>query len=195
MKSTTALLFIFLLFSFISFSQEKMKFPNMDFAQDSTSEKLDCRHTNFNIGSHSSGIGFGNSEYHNGIRFNYRDCDVMEVNGFNFTLWQGYERTLRNFSVNGVSFGTIPVAGTMNGITFGLAGAIAMRNMTGINFGGLGLVSPGGNITGINISGLGIVSPGGSITGVNFGGLALVSPGGDITGINFGGLAVISPGG
>ena len=195
MKSIYTILFLFLSFIFSALSQEKMKFPKIDLAQDSTAEKQECGHNHFNLGSHSSGISFGNSKYHNGIRFNYRDCDVKHVNGLNFTLWQGYEQTLKDFTINGISLGTIPVGGTMNGITFGFAGAIAMRNMTGINFGGLALVSPGGNITGINISGLGIVSPGGSITGINFGGLALVSPGGNITGLNFGGLAVVSAGG
>ena len=193
MKTITLLLFLFL--SIFTFPQEKIETIKITATNDTTAVGTECRHKHFTLGSHGSGIGFGNSEYHNGIRFNYRDCGVKEVNGINFTLWEGYQNTLHDFSMNGISIGTFPVAGSMNGITLGLAGAISMRDMTGVNIGGLALLSHKGTITGINVSSLAIVSVGGGITGFNFGGLALVSPGGDITGINFGGLAVVSPGG
>ena len=49
-----------------------------------------CNHSSFNLGAGNVGIGFGNSQYHSGIRFNISDCDVKNVNGINITFWRPY---------------------------------------------------------------------------------------------------------
>ncbi len=49
-------------------------------------ESTICSDWSIDIPSSTWGISFGNSTNFNGFRFNYRDCDVETVNGFNFTL-------------------------------------------------------------------------------------------------------------
>ena len=147
-----------------------------------------CSDWSIDIPASTWGISFGNSKNFNGFRFNYRDCNVETVNGFNFTLWEA--KSVINSEVNGISFGTVPHAASLNGLNIGL-GLISDEQMNGINLGILAGVS-NGNINGINFGGLALVSNG-SMKGINFGGLALVSDG-EIVGLNFGGLAQVANG-
>jgi hypothetical protein len=38
------------------------------------------------MGIGNSGLNVGNSPRHNGLRFNWRDSDVEEINGFHCTM-------------------------------------------------------------------------------------------------------------
>lgn len=173
--------------------------------QTNNDEYTTCSDFSLDIPSSYWGISFGNSKSFNGLRFNYRDCDVETINGLNFTLWES--KSIINSEVNGISFGVTPHASRLHGINiglgaivaeeemlglnFGLLSAVSNGSIYGINFGGLALVSEG-ELTGINLAGLALVS-GNSITGLNFGGLSLVANN-DISGINVGGLALVSDG-
>ncbi len=147
-----------------------------------------CSDWSIDIPASTWGISFGNSRNFNGFRFNYRDCNVETVNGFNFTLWEA--KYITDSEVNGISLGITPSAARLNGLNLGFA-IIAEEHMNGLNLGILAAVS-NGNILGLNVGGLALVSEG-NMTGINLGGLALVSNG-DIVGLNFGGLAQVANG-
>ena len=141
----------------------------------------------FNIGVGNSGLSFGNSPRHNGLRFNWRDSNLEEINGFNFTIWKPAEEL--SGTVNGLAFGIVgPAAVNINGVSFGGLAVLARDRLNGISIGGLAIVSQG-SVTGSNIGGLAIVSKG-SVTGLSIGGLAVVSEG-PMTGLNIGGLALV----
>ena len=176
----------------------------------------------FDIPSSRWGLSFGNSEKFNGLRINWRDKNVEQINGINITLWIADSN--RTATVNGLSLGLVmPEAAYLKGIqigglgvaakkgitgiTVGLLGAGSGGKITGLTFGGLGVgsggginglaigglgVGSGGNLRGVALGGLGIGS-GGQVTGVMLGGLG-VGAGGDVTGLLFGGLGVGSGG-
>jgi len=100
------------------------------------------------IGSKDIGICFGNSEKNSGMRFNFRDRNVYQINGINIT---------------GISKSRIT-----NGLTFGL-----IANYDSISNGILlnGLVGQSYKANGIIISGLGHVSS--ELNGIGIGGLAI----------------------
>ena len=139
------------------------------------------------------GISIGNSTNFTGLRMNFRDRGVDTINGVNLTLWKGYENEESTVTdneestVNGISFGPMASAGTLNGLNLGILGAGAERDMNGVSVGLLG-VGAGGDITGIAIGGLG-AGAGGSVEGVVIGGLG-AGAGGNIRGIALGGLGV-----
>ena len=167
-------------------------FSTSIFSQNIFSDKHDtteCSQKSFNIGSHNSGISFGNSPVWNGLRFNFSDCNIKEINGINITFWKP-ERNPSSV-IRGIALGLVPFAGTIKGISLGIVATIAEKKLTGINFGGLATVC-NGNIMGINFGGLATVAKG-DLTGINIGGLAVVSEG-DQFGISFGGLATVAKG-
>lgn len=136
------------------------------------------------IPSHKFGLSFGNSTYFSGVRFNFSDRMVDELNGLNLTLWRS--RQNEDAEVNGLAVGLWgPDAGYLNGINLGGVGVTANHELNGISLGLIGAGS-GGNINGITIGGLG-AGAGGSITGLSFGALG-VGAGKDVTGISLGGL-------
>ena len=141
---------IFLLVSVMLFGQEEEYF---------------CSHANFNLGVSNTGIGFGNSEYHNGLRFNISDCEVKSVNGINVTFWKPVDNY--DFEMNGIALGLAPMANRMNGISIGLLANISITQSAGFNFASLANVSEG-NLLGINIGGLANVAEG-QMQGINFG--------------------------
>lgn len=151
-------------------------------------EYSSCSYWSVDIPASTWGISFGNSKNFSGIRFNFRECNVERVNGFNFTLWEA--KSVGNSEVNGISLGLIPHASRLNGLNIGF-GLISEEQMNGLNLSILAGVS-NGDIKGINFGGLALVSNM-NMFGINFGGLALVSNG-DIGGINFGGLAQVANG-
>jgi len=164
------------------------------------------------------GISFGNSKEFTGLRFNFRDSQVVRLRGVNITLWQP-RKDNKDALVEGVSLGVIPGGGVMRGVQVGLLGAGAEKSLAGLSIGFLGVgagedvkgISIGGlgagagnNMTGVNIGGLGVgagenltglniggfgVGAGERLTGINIGGFA-VGGGGDVKGLNIGGLAV-----
>lgn len=164
-------------------------FSQRGFFNSNDTTQIDCSYSSLDLGSHNSGISFGNSPMWNGLRFNFSDCGIKEINGINITLWKP-ERSPGSL-VRGISLGLSPFVETIQGFSFGLAAVVAEKELTGINIGGLAVVS-GGNISGISLGGLATVSQGIS-KGINIGGLAVVSED-DLYGINFGGLAVVAKG-
>ena len=136
-------------------------------------DQITCSHEYFNLGAGESGICFGNSAYHRGIRFNVVDCGVKEVNGINITFWKGADATLDNFRMSGISLGLMPCVGYSEGIAAGIGAVEARHDLTGLNFGGAAVVS-GGMMEGINIAGIASVA-GSSRSGISISGLATVA--------------------
>jgi hypothetical protein len=129
------------------------------------------------------GISFGDSRRVNGLRINYRDRRMREVNGVNITVWTPYEEA--SGVVNGIALG-LPVTGarTINGLATGVLGVGADDQIRGIGIAPLGL-GAGGKLAGIMIGGLG-AGGGGDIEGIAIGGLG-VGGGGSLRGIIIGG--------
>jgi hypothetical protein len=151
---------------------------------------------------HDVGIAIGDKARMTGLRINYRDRDLRQVNGVNVTLWQPYQPATG--TVNGLALG-LPVTGaqTVNGVLIGVLGGGVDKSLTGIGIGGLGIGS-GGDVRGVLIGGVGVGS-GGRVTGLTFGGVGVgsagtirgiqiggigVGGGGDLTGISIGGVGV-----
>ena len=130
------------------------------------------------------GIGFGNLREFSGLRFNFRDSGIREINGINITLWQP-KKDNSQAVVTGLSLGLMPGGGTMRGVQIGVLGVAAERDVRGIAIGLLG-VGCGGDMVGVNIGGLG-AGAGGSVRGLNVG-LLGVGAGENLEGINIGGL-------
>ena len=57
------------------------------------------------LGVGENGVCFGNSPRHNGLRFNWSDAGIEEINGFNLTLWKPAEQL--SGTVNGLSLGVV----------------------------------------------------------------------------------------
>lgn len=132
------------------------------------------------------GISFGNSGEVHGVRVNYRDTRLRQVNGLNATIWMPHHTS--HGDVRGVALG-LPATGARNltGVGIGLFGLGVAKNIHGISFGLLGL-GAGREISGFAAGGLGL-GTGGDFTGIGFGGLGL-GAGGDATGIIVAGLGL-----
>ena len=144
-----------------------------NYSDEPDSTYLECSHGGFGLVYQNNGIYFGNSQNNNGIRFNFIDCGIENINGINITLWKPQPNP--GSEINGIALGLMPSAGDMNGLSIGLGAVIAERSMNGLSLGILANVSKG-EINGLNISGLASVG-GKDISGINLGGLALVSKG------------------
>ena len=131
-----------------------------------------------------TGLSIGDSKFVRGVRLNFRDDRLEEVQGINVTIWSPYEPA--HGVVNGAAIG-LPLTGAreINGLGLGIAGVGTDGNFTGIGIGGLG-IGGGGNLRGIMIGGLG-AGGGGNLTGISIGGLG-IGTGGDVEGISIGGL-------
>lgn len=130
------------------------------------------------------GVSIGDSRRVNGIRINFRDRALEEVNGANITLWTPHEPA--RGVVRGAAIG-LPVTGArqIDGLILALLGAGASERMSGVGIAPLGL-GAGGDVSGIMIGGLGI-GAGGRLSGVQIGGLG-VGSGGDVRGVTIGGI-------
>ena len=152
-------------------------------------EESGSKALNLTIGN--TGISFGNAPRINGLRFNWSDSGVEEINGLNFTLWKPSEKHPSG-DINGLALGLInPAADRIRGIAFTPGAVLTGTSMEGLNLAGLALVSQG-SMSGINVAGLAAVGQG-NIAGINLAGLATVAQG-SITGMSVGGLAVVSQG-
>lgn len=144
------------------------------------------------------GISFGNSKDFTGLRINFRDQLVKEINGVNITLWRA--KNNEEASVSGISVGLIPEAGRMQGIQLGAVG-VAGEDVSGISIGVVG-VGSSMDLNGINIGGIGVgadeqlngisaallgVGSGNEVNGLAVGGLG-AGAGNSCTGIIIGGL-------
>lgn len=139
---------------------------------------------------HQTGLSIGDSRYVRGVRINFRDANLRQVDGVNITVWSPHSPV--RSTINGVAIG-LPLTGArnINGAGLGLFGVGAEGDFRGIGIGGLG-VGAGGDVRGIVLGGLGVGS-GGHIRGLTFGGLG-VGSGGGLTGINLAGLGLGSGG-
>jgi hypothetical protein len=135
---------------------------------------------------HDVGLAIGDKPRVTGLRVNYRDRNLREVNGVNITLWSPYEPPTG--TVTGLAIG-LPATGarTIRGIGAGVLGLGVEHSITGLGVGGVG-VGGGGELRGIMIGGVGVGS-GGGVTGVSIGGIG-VGSGGTIRGIQIGGIGV-----
>ena len=131
-----------------------------------------------------NGISIGDSERVNGLRLNFRDSRLRQVNGINITIWQ--PRSPVSGTVNGIALG-LPLTGAhrIHGLSISLGGVSAERNLSGVMLSGIGFGS-GGDVTGIGIGGIG-AGAGNNLKGIMIGGLG-VGAGEDVTGILIGGL-------
>jgi len=120
--------------------------------------RADRRGTGLDLTINGNGLAIGNIPRVNGIRINFRDTYLEEVNGLNLTLWGSRGE----------------VGGTVRGLAVGVAAPVADR-LQGLSIGGLAVVGQS-EISGISIGGLAVVSSG-RTRGVNLGGLASVSQG------------------
>src|SRR5678816_4110855 len=84
------------------------------------------------------GISIGDSRRVTGLRLNYRDRDMREVQGINATIWMPYHDS-RGY-VRGIALG-LPATGArqIDGIAAGIVGIGVERSITGIAVGGIGM--------------------------------------------------------
>lgn len=149
---------------------------------------------------HHWGLGIGNVPRVNGLRLNYRDRDLIRVNGINATLWMPVREP--EGVVNGVALG-LPATGarSIRGLALGIAGAGASSTIQGVAIAPIGVGSgnglhgimltgigggTGGDMIGLGVAGIGFGS-GNDMKGVMIGGVG-VGSGGDATGIMLGGV-------
>lgn len=130
------------------------------------------------------GLAIGNKPRVTGLRFNFRDRGLEQINGLNATLWMPYEPITG--TVHGVALG-LPLTGAANirGIAAGVFGFGASESLTGIGVAGLG-AGVGSSMKGalIAVVGAGI---GSDASGLIVGGLG-AGVGSEFRGIGVGGL-------
>lgn len=153
-----------------------------------------------------TGLSIGDSRFVRGVRVNFRDRRLREVQGVNITIWSPYSPA--RGVVNGAAIG-LPVTGAreINGLGLGVLGVGTEGNFTGVGIGGFGVgaggelrgimiggfgAGGGGNITGLTIGGFGAGS-GGNVQGITIGGFG-AGAGGNVTGLQIGGFGVGSGG-
>lgn len=74
------------------------------------------QNNHLNFGIKENGICFGNSKNYTGIRFNFRDKNVSNINGLNISGQTGSEK------MNGISFGLLAsLDSSLNGLQIGFA--------------------------------------------------------------------------
>ena len=129
-------------------------------------------------------IAIGDAPRVNGLRINFRDRRLVEVNGVNLTIWSPYRPAIG--TVTGLALG-LPRTGAaeITGLGIGVLGVEAEDRFRGIGIGGLG-VGAGGTAEGIMLGTIGVGS-GGSVRGIAIGGIG-VGSGGDIRGAMIGGI-------
>jgi len=116
------------------------------------------------------GVSIGDSRRVTGLRINFRDRRMEEVNGVNITVWQPY-RENRGI-VNGLALG-VPMTGAqrITGIGAGIFGVAANESIHGLGIGGIG-IGAGQDIEGIGIGGIGM-GVGRDIHGIGIGGIGM----------------------
>ena len=159
-------------------------------AQDSTHQepRRPAGYHALNIGVSGVGLSIGNSRRWTGVRINFQDNQVEQVNGIGITIWAA--KNNEDMVSNGLSLGLSgPVGGRFTGVTIGGVGAVADQEFRGITVAGLGVVS-NGDMRGVNVAGLGTVADG-SMYGINVAGLGTVSNR-NMRGFNVAGLGLVA---
>jgi hypothetical protein len=158
--------------------------------EDQRDEDAPPSHFAVNLTVNHWGLSFGNSQRVNGLRFNWSDAGLEQINGINITLWKP-EKPMTG-TINGLAIGFAgPGARTINGLAIGGGGVVTGRLMRGVALAGLGVVS-NGDFEGIGISGLGVVANH-DFVGFGFSGLGVVANG-DFTGVSIAGLGAVANG-
>lgn len=128
------------------------------------------------------GISIGNSYVFNGLRINYNNKNVRELNGVNITAIGGTSNL--DAKLTGINICLFQIVGEMQFINLGIGGMLTGR-MNGISIGGL-LVGAG-EINGVSASGLLNMMEGGDMNGMIMSGLFTMGEG---NGSHMNGLAV-----
>ena len=132
------------------------------------------------------GIGIGNVPTVHGLRINYRDLYLDQVNGIHITIREPVEDP--HGAIRGLALG-LPLTGggTLTGVTLAFGGVVSSSHITGIQIAGVGM-GTGGAIRGIQVAGVGMGTAG-PISGFQFAGLGMGS-GGNISGVQIAGLGM-----
>ena len=135
---------------------------------------------------HDVGLSIGDSRRVTGLRINFRDRRMEEVNGVNITVWTPY-RENRGI-VRGLAAG-LPATGArrIEGAGVGLIGVGVTETLRGVGIGGIGL-GAGEDIRGIAIGGIGM-GVGRDLQGLAIGGIGM-GVGQDLRGIGIGGIGM-----
>jgi len=118
------------------------------------------------------GISIGNSYEFNGLRINYNNKNVRELNGVNITGIGGTSNL--DAKMTGINICLFQIVGEMQFINLGIGGMLTGR-MNGISIGGL-LVGAG-EINGLSASGLLNMMEGGDMNGAILSGLFIIGEG------------------
>ncbi len=137
----------------------------------------------FTIGKNGNGVSFGNSRRANGLRFNFNDNGIEQINGLNITFWKPYDN--QNGTIKGGAIGIwAPDAGIIRGVTLGGLGTRG-QDVSGLMLNIVGYEGPE-NFRGL---GLGLIASGAGESFTGFAGAPIVvGSAGDFTGIAFSGL-------
>jgi len=137
-----------------------------------------------------TGLAIGNVPRVNGVRINWSDRHLEEVNGVNFTLWRTADGGRAGGRIQGVAAGLMPAAGMIRGVGVGLAAVVGESGgLEGFHAAGLALVG-GESLRGAQLAGLATIS-GGSMQGAQAAGLSVIAESG-MRGVQAAGLAVVS---
>ncbi len=119
-----------------------------------------------------------------GLRINFRDRKLEQVDGINITVWGPYDPA--GGMVRGLALGVPSTgAGSLEGIAVAVLGFSATESFRGIGVGGIG-AGIGGNAQGILVGGAG-AGIGGSFRGAMIGGVG-VGGGGSLDGLMIAGI-------
>src|SRR6266550_9136025 len=132
------------------------------------------------------GLSIGDSRRVTGVRLNFRDRRMEEVNGVNITVWEPYE--VNKGVVRGVALG-LPLTGArrISGLGAGIFGVGAGESIHGLALGGIG-VGAGEELAGIAVGGIGL-GVGKDMRGIGIGGIGM-GIGQDLHGLGIGCIGV-----
>ena len=145
--------------------------PGQEVRSSSDTTPRHIGHFHVGLTYHDYGLSIGNAPRVNGLRLNFQDAGLEQVNGVNITIWEP-KKPLHG-TVNGFALGGIPSGADLNGISIGVAGVVARHRARWINIGGFGVVSDG-TIDGIALAGFGVVADG-HLHGLTVAGLGAVT--------------------
>lgn len=150
-------------------------------------------HKALNFPTRKYGISIGNSKEFNGVRINWKDRDVLKVNGINITF--GKSQIYTTQEVNGLNLGFVLLASKMGLVNLGIIGVATKTGpMNGLSLGGL-VVGSGNCVNGLVLAGLMIHASGKEsiLSGVSIAGFG-IGAGKAINGVAISSLSVSTDG-
>lgn len=132
------------------------------------------------------GLSIGDSRRATGLRINFRDRRMEEVNGVNVTVWSPYREN--RGVVRGLAVG-LPMTGArrIEGAGIGIFGVAVKESLHGLGIGGIG-IGAGEDVEGIAVGGIGM-GVGRDVAGLAIGGIGM-GVGQDLRGIGVGGIGM-----